>query len=777
MPQSHSELYLTEGLRSIVGQEQRLDPTKLTDWMQRERLPVYHPEGNRSFYDDMSDLLREANDAQFGIVSKLEAGQWVRDATDSIPLDERLSHDSSVIEANNTLLRCLSRVRAIDFAIAQKYPGEEGGGIRLAIKERCCRFTAEILDIAQGHKSDSDKLKAMKEYEKQFDTDLIKHLHEANLTKGCETAEDAEKLLFHYRNLSSLLVPARTMVTITYDKEAKVLQRETQYPVTTKTDVQRQAIQELRNIHPHPFKEEKNAHNVRDIATQEADSLFVDLMERDDRALPAQARKTHLAGAKNAFIVKNELIFVGEGEDLEQASARGPEAGDLLWLARSGVPVYVGKGETDERIQTHTQENLDQIRLAAIDHMRLDRDATLHLHVTTLNTVSPFEHQATMVNHLYAATRKGTKGDDISYMPTNPDGTFRLLDIASSLHFNEGESRPSGSAPLQKATRLDSVATVMLKAANEGSGQLSLVQCASGQDRTGTAVEKTTQKWMEERYRAKHLDTATIQTMRAEGGNAAEITSHHVHGSPGMKKESIADNTFGEGRAFNSVATQQFYRKSANTNKKNPIGDVNFLKSPSAKAVHEYYDHLQQFDKALHAFQTNAKAKRQDFHDRGVMLLHHVQAIAGGDPKSLDSKSLADLSMVLAHATQALNHPGDEHNMRKLAGLSKVVSGHASPKWQALGLCLLGFACAALVVVGVLAAIPSGGLSLSAAVVGAIGLTAMATGGTVLAKTNREKGLAKEVSHFKSALDLMRKGEPPVDEEKKSAELGRPSSD
>ena len=156
------------------------------------------------------------------------------------------------------------------------------------------------------------------------------------------------------------------------------------------------------------------------------------------------------------------------------------------------------------------------------------------------------------------------------------------MDVAPGL-YEPGESRPWGSSPLQKEKRLAGVASVMLKAAAKGF--ISLVQCASGQDRTGTAIEKTTQTWQEARYKELGLETGNIETMRAMGGNAAEITSHHIPGSRGMKTESKAGDTFGK------AANEQFYLASAKTNKKNPT-DKNqaaalnkLLQTPCAKLV------------------------------------------------------------------------------------------------------------------------------------------------------------------------------------------------
>jgi hypothetical protein len=107
-------------------------------------------------------------------------------------------------------------------------------------------LTRDILKVAQNPDlSKKRQLKEIKALETQFNTVLVGVLVRAGLAEGCKTRKDAEKLLFHYRNLSSLVEPARPMVTMTYDPVAKVFQRETQYPVTQKTENQKKTLGSL----------------------------------------------------------------------------------------------------------------------------------------------------------------------------------------------------------------------------------------------------------------------------------------------------------------------------------------------------------------------------------------------------------------------------------------------------------------------------------------------------------------------------------------------------
>lgn len=760
MAREHSELFTA--LTQKIGEEFRLKPHDLVAKLKETN------------YEALSDLLREVNDAQFGIVSTVDpkTHTWLRDATQAKPLEQRMRHDAPVIEANNALLRCLSRLRPIDYAIDKKM-GAKGQELRDDINTRFGLLCQEILTIAQGAAHDEDKQKRISQKEDEFNTFLVEQLHKANLTKGCESREDAEKLLFHYRNLSSVLSPARPMVTLTYDKTERILQRETQYPVTRKTETQKQALHQLVTVTAYPFKDEKNAHTAQNLAIQEADSLFAGLMARDDTALPAQARKTHLVGAKNAFIVKNELIEIKEASELQPPKIdrlQAEDEEDVLWLARMGSPVFIGKGEESEAVQIHTRENLEQVRVAAAEKMDKNPDL-LNLHVTTLNTYSFLEKQATIINHVAKATKeRDDKNDQMSYAATNPDGTFRALDIAQGLDFGK-EQAPHGIAPLQKAERLKSVCKVIL-AACKAINTLSVIHCASGQDRTGTAVEKATQEWMKKRYKSKHKNISNIESVRAQGGNAAEITSHHVPGSSGMKSDSIANDVFGSTTTFSPQAQDEFYLKSAETNKKNHVGDVAFLKTPSKAAIEEYEDYLSQFAANLE------QAQDALLIEKGRKIIEQVKAIAGNTPENLDSRALNDLSQVLFSANNSLIDIDDpqktQANSKRLAALANHVSGNTSPGWHALGTALLTFACASLVIVGVLAAIPSGGSSLLLSAIGAAGLGASlgvgvgigvaGVAGAGMFYHGREKGLAKSVSQFRQTLFDIKKESQPEDE-------------
>jgi hypothetical protein len=88
---------------------------------------------------------------------------------------------------------------------------------------------------------------------------------------------------------------------------------------------------------------------------------------------------------------------------------------------------------------------------------------------------------------------------------------------------------------------------------------------------------------------------------------------------------------------------------------------------------------------------------------------------------------------------------------------------------------LINFCLCCFIVVGILAATPTGGASLLATVAGAVGIaatvgigagvTTAGIAGTAAVVHGREKGLARSVSNFKDALTIMKTDENVGEEE------------
>ena len=708
----------------------RIHPEKINELFQ------YVPsEQYTSSYSGLSLLFRALTDLQFGIKSALIEGEWVRDARCAVPLDKRMSHEHPLIEGNNLLLRCLARLQAIDYALS-KSPFQEMEESRSSLNRTLQTLIVDVFTCTQLPNPGVQTSKHLKKLEEAFDTELIKRLHEAMLTEGCETEEDAKQLLFYYRNLSSVLEPAKTLVTLTYDETTGVTHRETQYPVTTKTASQLQALEELRECRSCPTKTERTAHTSRAMAFQEADRVFVDLLKKPDRALPAQARKTHLVGTKNAFVVKNELFQ----EVDRNADDLGTSAMEFF-LGRTGSLVYVGKGETDDRVAVQAEQNLIQLE----EKWREITGKTNSLQVTVLNTNMHWDGQHRMVGVLRQICGNLPGRFKMVHVSVNEVGTFGQPSVSGA-----------GRTPFQKATRVSVAVRTVLQAITEG--LFSIVHCASGQDRTGTVIEKAKQLTMEEWYRSQALSTDNIETMQALGGNAGEIASHLVPGSPGMKFDSKANDLIGPGRTFGGVFTQHTYRKSANTVVKNPVGDVRFLSKPGLILVSVYGSEKGTFQALLE--QESDERKKQ----AGQALMKRIELLVGADPASLSNQALSLLVRTVEKCSSLLeSEVSDEDrtaHLKVVGDLCNAFAHQSAPGWAQLSLALLTFASVALIVAGLLFALPTAGISGVGVIAGFSGLgVASLWAATTLPDVVNRRRLVKDIQSFKDAVALDESGQ------------------
>lgn len=168
------------------------------------------------------------------------------------------------------------------------------------------------------------------------------------------------------------------------------------------------------------------------------------------------------------------------------------------------------------------------------------------------------------------------------------------------------------------------------------------------------------------------------------------------------------------------------------------------------------------FQEELNKLATSDNAADKNLYQQGEQLQKLIQA----GIETREPKTLLEMRRVMEASLNALTTRHDKvkfkENIAKLATLSQEVSGHGSPFWKHLGIGLLVFAGLALVAVGILAAIPTGGASLLAAVLSAVGMNATVGAGTGIAgigamgagffKHGNSTGLAKAVSKFKDGL-------------------------
>lgn len=177
--------------------------------------------------------------------------------------------------------------------------------------------------------------------------------------------------------------------------------------------------------------------------------------------------------------------------------------------------------------------------------------------------------------------------------------------------------------------------------------------------------------------------------------------------------------------------------------------EENYLKvTASITQVAAFINNIDCFKQTLDAFPKNTHDEIK-FHQTGVALLNNITHIIGSDLSALTTKDLSILNEVVKTATNALTNPNDAKTIKKLGELTQTVSGKSSWFWKGLGASLLAFTGAALVVAGVLGAIPTGGVSL---ILVAAGAAALAVAGGASVAKGREHGFAKSISMFKTHL-------------------------
>ncbi len=733
-----------------------------------------HADATLKRYAQQEDELRAGIDAYYNIHRSVEKAEdketyptgyvVFRDATHANPVG---TPDTSLqVEANNALLRVLGRLRGIDYTLMEKSksklvsPAEKE--IYSALRETLSADFENLIAEISAQTTES----AIKALEETFNTEkLCAALHQANLDEGCRKAKDYEKLLFHYRNLSCLIEPARSLVTIAYDEKNNVLHRITQRPVAKAVPEQLKKIVEMRHAVLFPTKEELNYQTRQKMAFQEANVYFADLLLQPDRMPSSQMRKTHPPKARNAFLVKNELIFLGENKLAEDIVKRNDfikhepaKLENTQYFMRSATPVYVGKGESDDSIQQNARANIQQMRefskrQISKDKQKLEgKDADeytqissdhVSIHVTSLVTDTPIQSGDKITNHLYRATRYNTEkpGDHISYLPCNMEGTLRSPEIVPDLISPESDVQLDRYAtasenslflpdkeiktkrllptPFNQAARYKLAAEISNKI-RAREDMIELPVCASGQDRTETESRYATQLWAENLYRENKCDAKQVERTQTLSRNSAEINAHTIGGSRGCKNAS-------RGRGLYSAETDRaMYLASAETNKKNFVNKkmlATVLKNTSPIATLQLENALTNLRTAIDE-ENNAQLK-----SAGKNVLKNAEQLQ----EKIKHKDIGTLTRTINQTTAVIKTPGDGNTLQRYGAIITGLEKKNNPWWRKLAKAMLILGGAALVVGGILFAFPSGGSSILVSLLAAKMLIAIAGGATAVA--------------------------------------------
>lgn len=352
-----------------------------------------------------------------------------------------------------------------------------------------------------------------------------------NLDRGVANVSGYKKLLLHYRQLSSLLDEAPSIETRA-DIDGKIVTK-TSHPITQKTDRQKdmlmqQAIVELdRENHGNGY------HTKSNVAIQEANRVFLELMCDDTRRLSEQTRKTHLPTVKNGYI---------ETVDID---------GSTLTYVCAGTIAYVeSHASSDERIAAG-KENIRQILMAASQHSELKDSTDLHFQI--LNTrLLGIEKQDIMVDVTKGATQgkiyimpdKKQVKTHYSNTPVNELGKFCLNNIDSDVAKAMGDDYSKWTTwmpnPLSRSTR-NQVAINASYAAATTPDLVHIISCASARDRTRVIGAGITEKHLIANGLSKE-DAQLFEPLTQNNGFTAHLANCSGYGQKSCSNPKLQAN-------------------------------------------------------------------------------------------------------------------------------------------------------------------------------------------------------------------------------------------
>jgi|GEM_PF-5683407 len=464
------------------------------------------------------------------------------------------------LERNDFMLRSLNVVRGIDHALQEmgKRTGEAEyfNGLRAHLAGRYQDLLKNYQLLSNGF--------SIADLEKNFNYFMAYILHEGHLDYGVEDVADKdlkkfyESLLSNYRFLAGTLEPAAGMVVDFKDQnQGGMTFREIALPVTTKTNAQKHAFEQMREFPADWPSWDQNFHRAQSPSIQLAQSLFTDRVKADDSILGPQLRKTIAPGAKNAYITTFEVRF--KGEQLKK-----------YHFARSGSFVYMGDGE-DHQLQPYAQENLEQLREAA-KALGFDSD---RFHSTILNTPIGWDKEDLLVTVTTEALV--ARGDYCSNVPVNVYGLLYSVKVAPELEkeiedvfsriFKADTALEARFKSWGKRTRGMFLAAVVSLAASQTPGVLSIYSCFSGQDRTGFQSDMVTTLAMQHASQEvdKSLEFEAARDLKMQGLSSPFMATLANPGSTGIKNGSVNEELAGKEHA------KKLQPKRALTAKKAPI--------------------------------------------------------------------------------------------------------------------------------------------------------------------------------------------------------------
>ena len=491
----------------------------------------------------------------------------VRDSSMAIPFAGRMPANASERQVNSMLMRALGSTRGIDHVLGfeSKNPGDmfaaEKNNLQKAygeLVEEATRFLSSPQTATLEPKEVTQRISLL---HKKFNTDLANILISTGLAEGMTEANSFEALITHYRDLSSVLEPAKSMRTIFTDHRGDkiIIHTETAHPVTAKTPLQIEQLKVMQTI----GGEKKDFHSKQPVPVQMANRAFHDLIAQDNTRLPAQTRKSIAPTVKNGYQVDYTIQVKGEEQKYSMSSLR---CGSMAYVGKGRIADYSKAKDGDP----YTRENMAQLDAYANKNRKAD-EPHIPLHVGMLLTESSssvlnMEHQ----NEIIEATRgelkhANIKGDfsltSINWLGRR--GGIQVKDDLLAKVKNYAQQNNITFPSTATDSRLEDAALIALVVSKDPA-RMHVTTCASGQDRTGTVDEFKAQLFAKDIYKnVLKIDVTReeIAEKRGEAGHMPALASHAVTGSRGMKFDSEPKE------AFPKEMTKHYYTKIADTNK------------------------------------------------------------------------------------------------------------------------------------------------------------------------------------------------------------------
>lgn len=545
---------------------------------------------------ELVDKLLVLEDALDGIKTHYDDKQWTRDASEALDIDKRLPRDDVRFQTIHMLCRCLTRLASVYYLVETKLQDTPDLSQKLLTK-----LEAQAVELVSQHRYllSSDPIDTLTkpasffhEAEQDFNKHLVEVLRQADLLTGIHTQKQAEKLLFHCKNLYAVLRPARTVVTVTMAPRdggrPPVYLKTTNTPITQKTPEQHEALKALQIVGSTKGADGKTLHRSMPIAMQEISALFIPLLANDKTMLPAQARKFIAHTVKNAWRVEETLSKQNPLTTPDVIPCKNTEgqACTLTYL-RSGSPAPTATVPEQELLDS-TRENLRQIQNPGAR----EGGAMPRLCVFNLMTRIDYQYQKQVID-----VERWFAGDaDVEFKSDSAVlGNLGLVVAPTAFHGKAHAPIVSQSAQIMFGLDPVSLPNMTMESAIKmvseyassvlhKDGKL-LIHCASGQDRTHTAILRLLGDWFGPYLRQQFASTALGAGTRAQSGyeNAFVrlfilgnvgpfLNSIMVPGAPGLKSDSkeasVIPLTDGEQQ---KAVLGQLYLKSASRNKQNAL--------------------------------------------------------------------------------------------------------------------------------------------------------------------------------------------------------------